>query len=1084
MNGQVNLTTTTYSQDFNALPLSGSATWTNNSTLTGWYAVKNSTGQILSIGVNTGSTTAAGLYSFGSTSNADRAIACAITNAFAASPGGVAYGLRLKNQTSTAIASITVTYTGEQWRKDNTVVHKLTFAYKTGNNLTTIDSTSLIGSGFTANTALDFSSPIITSGGAALDGNAVANRTTISNITITFPTPVAVGQEIMLKWFDANDSGNDHQLAIDDLSIVATPASPTLTATPTTIPPFNYTLGNGPSTSSSYNLSGSVLTPSADTIKIFAPTNFEISKTAGSGFKDSLNILYSGSAFASTPIYARLKAGLAENSPNPPYSGNITHSGGGVTTPPTVALSGTVTNVPPPVITASGTFTAFSTFAGATSTSQSYTVSGVNLTSDIVINAPAGYEIKTGIGTYATSLTLPQASGNVATTTVDVRLMGTTAGTFSGNVANTSTGATTVNIAVTGTVGAFCGTATDIATIRASIPEQATYPAANATPIPATIVGRVAAIFGNNKFYIQDATGGFAVFSNVNGGVVALNGIALGDSVRVTGPRARFNGEIELNGVTCLNKVTGSLSNVPAAVVFDSNTPPSGVNLPTFLDNNEGRLIKIISINLPSTGTFSVTGSGSNYPITACNSQGDGEIRIDATATTIVSQPIPTVSQDIMGVVGHYINPTATVNTFQLFPRTIADFVNSSVACITPVSSPSASCGPLGSLSIPADSTLDVTSWNVEWLGNTTTSPSALGPTNDAQQMTNVMQVLNTIKSDIFCVQEVCDHKQFTARVKTDFPKYKVRCQTKYYSHFFDTPETPTDARTFSQKVCFVYDSTVVTAVDSISLLATEYGYDAPLPLPTPYPNNWASGRLPFMFIGDVKIGGITKQIHFVGLHAKSGSAVADYNRRKQDVIDLKTKLDNSYPNANIIMLGDYNDDLDTSIAAGKTSSYANFVNDNTNYKQISRALSLCRVSSTASYPDIIDHFLMSNEFGVLPSSGATPSPSLSGIYYLEKTINVSRPINYVGSYSSSTSDHYPVNARFTFKLPTEIVSINTGNWSSPSTWSCNCVPSSSSNVTIDTAHTVTVDATSQARSLNMKGTLNWLASFMLSLGQ
>ena len=126
----------------------------------------------------------------------------------------------------------------------------------------------------------------------------------------------------------------------------------------------------------------------------------------------------------------------------------------------------------------------------------------------------------------------------------------------------------------------------------------------------------------------------------------------------------------------------------------------------------------------------------------------------------------------------------------------------------------------------------------------------------------------------------------------------------------------------------------------------------------------------------------------------------------------------------------------------------------------------------------------MSNEFGVLPSSGATPSPSSSGIYYLEKTINVSRPITYVTGYTTTTSDHYPVNARFTFKLPTEIVSINSGNWSSPSTWSCNCLPSSSSNVTIDTAHIVIVDATSQARSLNVKGTLNWLASFTLSLGQ
>lgn len=914
--------------------------------------------------------------------------------------------------------------------------------------------------------------------GAVYSANATAGNAQ----TFTSSLPVVCENQslIQIRWIyiqPTAGSGTRPELRLDEISLNSSAASPTLAVTPTTITNLTYTTTNGgPSPADSVVVSGSALTgfPGDITVTTTDPTNFELSTTSkNTGFADNLTIPYTTSTLANTKIYVRLKAALPEN----PYTGNITFSGGGTSSPPSVSLSGSVTSVPPPIITTSGTLTAFSTFAGAPSASQSYTVSGVNLTDNITITPPAGYEIRTGVGSYATSLVLTQVSGNVETTSIDVRLVGTTAGSFAGNITHTTTGTSAVNVAVTGTVGAFCGTATDIATVRASIPEQGTY-----TGPAATIAGRVTALFGNNKFYIQDATGGFAVFSNVGGGVVAINGIALGDSVRVTGPKARFNGEIEFNGVTCVNKVTGTLSNVPPAIVFDSNTPPVGINLPTFLSNNEGKLVKVISVNLSSTGTF---GSASNYPITACNSQGDGEIRVDVTATTIISQPIPMVSQDITGVVGHYINASATVNIFQLFPRIIADFGTSTIACITPVASPSASCGPLTFASTPLDSTLDVTCWNVEWLGNTTTSPSPLGPTNDALQMSNVMTVLNTIKSDIFCIEEVCDHKQFIARVKTDLPKYKARCQTKYYSHFFDSPET-TNATTFAQKVCFVYDSTVVTMVDTLSLLVDKYRYDtlnAPPDLP-PFQNNWASGRLPFLFIGDVKIGNITKQIHFVGLHAKSGSAVADYNRRKQDVIDLKVKLDTDYPNANIIMLGDYNDDLDTSIAAGKASSYANFVSDNVNYKQISRALSLCGVSSTASYPDIIDHFMMSNEFGVLAASGPTPSSSLSGIYYLEKTINVSRPITYVSSYTSTTSDHYPVNARFTFNLPIEIISVNTGNWSSPSTWNCNCVPSSSSNVTIDAAHTVTVDVTSQARSLNVKGTLNWVASFILSLGQ
>jgi hypothetical protein len=850
--------------------------------------------------------------------------------------------------------------------------------------------------------------------------------------------------------------------------------TPTLIATPTTIPAFNYTSGNGPSTANSYALSGEVLTV-GDSVKVFAPTNFEVSKTSATiGFADSLKILYAGTILPMTNIYVRLKAGLADGT----YMGNVTHKGGGVATLslPSVSVSGSVTFVPPPIVTVTGTLNPFTSFIGVPPTSQSYTVSGINLVDNITITAPFGYLIKTGTGAYSTSIVLPQVSGNVATTTIDIRLIGTTIGAYSGNIVHTSMTLTSaVNKAVTGTVSSTtpCGMSQKIRDVRNAIPELPSLP--TGTGLVKTIKGQITGIFGTTKIYVSDSTGGIAVYGT---GLVnpasTTNNFIIGDSVQLTATTNRHFGEAELTPVTCIYKLAPGITPVPA--VYNVNTAPTGVNLQTFLDANEGGLVKIIGVNLLTTGSFTAS---TNYPISTCNNQGDSEVRIDITGNTnIPTTTIPTVTQNITGLVGHYITATQTINIFQLFPNKASDFENSAITC-TPVIVPaSASCGPLAAATVPTDSTLDVTCWNVEWLGNTTSSPSALGPTNDAQQMTNVLQVLNTVKSDIFCIEEVCDHKQFIARVKTDLPKYKVRCQTKYYSHFFDTPEKPADATTFSQKVCFVYDSTVVTMVDTISVLSNIYTYPA---------NNWASGRLPFLFIGDVKVGNVTKQIHFVGLHAKSGSAIADYNRRKQDVIDLKLKLDTAYPNANIIMLGDYNDDLDTSIAAAQPSSYKNFVTDNVNYKQISRALSLCGVSSTAKYPDIIDHFLMSNEFGVIPETGPNPAPSTSGIYYLDKTINVSRPINYVANYTTTTSDHYPVNARFRFGLPpvppATITSSNSGNWSSASTWDCNCVPTSASDVVINTGNTVTVDIPAKAKSLNVKGILNWLAAFTLTLG-
>jgi hypothetical protein len=46
----------------------------------------------------------------------------------------------------------------------------------------------------------------------------------------------------------------------------------------------------------------------------------------------------------------------------------------------------------------------------------------------------------------------------------------------------------------------------------------------------------------------------------------------------------------------------------------------------------------------------------------------------------------------------------------------------------------------------------------------------------------------------------------------------------------------------------------------------------------------------------------------------------------------LKDSLDVNYPDANIILLGDYNDDVDQSVIAGNPSSYQKLVEDTARY--------------------------------------------------------------------------------------------------------------------------------------------------------
>ena len=109
----------------------------------------------------------------------------------------------------------------------------------------------------------------------------------------------------------------------------------------------------------------------------------------------------------------------------------------------------------------------FSTFSyvynAGPSAAQSFTVSGSNLTADLVVTAPTNYEVcKTENGTYSSSVSYTHTDGAVSSQTVYIRLAaGLNAGTYNYTAANgvqvTSTGATTKNAALNGTVTKAAG---------------------------------------------------------------------------------------------------------------------------------------------------------------------------------------------------------------------------------------------------------------------------------------------------------------------------------------------------------------------------------------------------------------------------------------------------------------------------------------------------------------------------------------------------------------------------------------------------------------------------------------------------
>ena len=100
----------------------------------------------------------------------------------------------------------------------------------------------------------------------------------------------------------------------------------------------------------------------------------------------------------------------------------------------------------------STSLTGFSACSGTASTAQTTSVSGSGLTSDIVVAAPAGFQVSLDGTTYSSSLTLAQSGGSVGSTTIYVR-SSTTAipGAISGDLTFTS-GMTMRYVSLSGTI--------------------------------------------------------------------------------------------------------------------------------------------------------------------------------------------------------------------------------------------------------------------------------------------------------------------------------------------------------------------------------------------------------------------------------------------------------------------------------------------------------------------------------------------------------------------------------------------------------------------------------------------------------
>ncbi len=215
--GSISLMTSgvAYTENFDTLANSGTSSTVPN----GWDFSESLANANTTYTANNGASNSGDTYSYGATAGTERAFGQLRSGNLAST-----IGASFTNSTGSTITSLSIAYTGEQWRFGGTHspnADRIDFQYST-------DATSLTTGTWIDVNALDFNPPVTAGTAGALDGNAAANRTALSSTISSLNIPG--GTVFWIRWTDADASGSDDGLAVDDFSLTPNggPVTPTL----------------------------------------------------------------------------------------------------------------------------------------------------------------------------------------------------------------------------------------------------------------------------------------------------------------------------------------------------------------------------------------------------------------------------------------------------------------------------------------------------------------------------------------------------------------------------------------------------------------------------------------------------------------------------------------------------------------------------------------------------------------------------------------------------------------------------------------------------------------------------------------
>lgn len=306
--------------------------------------------------------------------------------------------------------------------------------------------------------------------------------------------------------------------------------------------------------------------------------------------------------------------------------------------------------------------------------------------------------------------------------------------------------------------------------------------------------------------------------------------------------------------------------------------------------------------------------------------------------------------------------------------------------------------------SLPPASTMSIVSWNLGYFG--TAEPGA-GPIDKTLQVATVNTLLPSLHADIYALQEVVNEAAL-ASIVSNMPGYAYSIST-YGAHSNPSDPAPATPDTV-QRLAFVYNTAKVKDVQIDSLLTT--GTRLSPDVTTRYYSDWAGGRYPYMLTANVTLddrsGGTTvKKIRFINIHAKAdtGDRLAAYSSRWRASFALDSLIQANYKSDNVVVLGDFNDDLNHTITTGMdTTSYMPFIRDSLLYQYPTQALSQQHEYTDANTSGVLENMILNSTMAAsyLPSSATVLSEVASG-----------NP-----AFATTVTPHYPVLSQLSFTPP------------------------------------------------------------------